>query len=90
MHAFQGLSVGVMGIVWLVGAFSQSGFPNKGSARLAGLASMGGLIVFIGQLARQFDSVTTATSSDLFSFIGCILGLIGVFRILYLRFPKIA
>jgi hypothetical protein len=87
MHTYQGLSVGVFGIIWLVGAYSQPGFPNRGSSK-AGWASIGGLMVFISQLAVQFDSLATATSVDLFSFLGCVLGLIGVFRMLYLRFPQ--
>jgi hypothetical protein len=87
MHTFQGLAVGALGICWLVGAFSQAGFPNRGSSK-AGLASFGGLMVFISQLAVQFDSLGAATSVDFFAFVGCILGLIGVFRILYLRFPQ--
>lgn len=87
MHTYQGLAVGAFGICWLVGAFSRSGFPSRGSTK-TGLASMGGLMVFISQLAVQFNSLATATSVDLFSFIGCVLGLIGVFRTLYLRFPQ--
>ncbi len=88
IHIFQGISVGVTGICWLVGAFSQPGFPNRSSAKLAVLASIGGLILFVSQLTGQFDSLSAATSIDLFAFVGCILGVTGVLRSLYLRFPQ--
>jgi hypothetical protein len=77
-----------MGFIWLMGAFSKPGFPNRSSAKSAALASIAALLIFVSQLTGQFNSLSAATSVDLFTFIGCILGVIGVFRSLYLRFPQ--
>lgn len=85
MHIFLGISAGTLGILWLVGAFSNPGFPNRNSNAKAGVASFGAMMMFVSVLSNQFAA---ASALDLFGFIGCMLGVIGCIRILCIRFPK--
>jgi hypothetical protein len=79
------LALGFLGIIWVAGAFTKPKFPNKNRTS-AIIATIAASIIF--SLPIVFSQISIATSIDLFGFIGCILGLIGCARLVFLIFPN--
>ena len=82
------LTIGCLGIIWVMGAFMKQNFPGNRSDFRAGLALAGATLLFLSGIPYGFSSVSTADSANLFGFIGRILGLVGCARAMYVRFPK--
>lgn len=80
------LVIGIFGIIWYFGSVQMIGFPNRKSEILAGIALISTALMFIVELRANFSSLSAASSIDIFSFVGCILGIFGCANAIFRRF----
>ncbi len=83
MQSYLSLSVGGFGIFWFMGAVFKSDFPGERSRLLRLLSLMCATFLFASGLPYVFSSFQSATPTELFGFVGRILGLMGCARVLH-------
>ena len=89
MHEYMEWSVGLFGLICLVGSIKTPGFPNKSSNPKALIALIAMLVVFIVSMDGAFKTMAEATPVQLFGFIGEVLGVLGVLIAAHARYPRL-
>lgn len=86
MHDYFGLSIGALGIFWFSGAMFKEDFPSKKNKILSMLVFLAALYIFINGFPYLFTNFSSATPTELFGFLGRILGLVGCARVFQRKF----
>ena len=78
-HHIIATMVGVAGVLWFFGAFNSRHVWSRPKRALLGICSG---LVFLTQALGAFTALSSASSLELFGFIGCTLGCLGAARIM--------